>query len=458
MPSEFELAINQICEEKGLKKEEIIETIGQALAAAYKKDYAAKGQNVKAEFDPKTGKCRVFDLKDVVKNEEKLEKPKRQIVLKEAKKIKKDAKVDDIITTEVTPKEIHFGRIAAQTAKQVLAQRIREAEKNMVFDTFKKKEGLVVNTNVQRLERQIVFVDLGITSGILLPREQIFRERYRLGQRLKVYINEVKITSRGPEVYISRTHPEIVRELFKQEVPEIANGAVEIKSVAREAGSRTKIAVMAKKEEIDPIGACIGQRGVRVQTVIAELGGEKIDVIQWNEDPAKFIASALAPAKILSVKINKKEKKAKVEVREDQLSLAIGREGQNVRLAVRLAGWNIDIIKGEKKKPEEKKEKKKEKEQEVKKEEEKKDKKEEKPKTKKAEETKEVKITKEKSEIEKKEPKEIKESKEKTERRTKTKKVRKVKKEVKKAAVKKEEKKAETEKEKEKEETKKAEK
>jgi N utilization substance protein A len=367
MPSEFELAIDQICEEKGLKKEEVIETIGQALAAAYKKDYAARGQNVKAEFDPKTGACRVFDLKDVVENEEKMEKPKRQIILTEAKKIKKDAKAGDVITTEVTPKEIHFGRIAAQTAKQVLAQRIREAEKNMIYDTFKKKEGQVLNVTVQRLERNVIFVDLGTTSGILLPQDQIFRERYRLGQRLKVYLREAKLSARGAEIYVSRTSQEIVKKLFEQEVPEISNGSVEIKAVAREAGSRSKIAVLAKKEEVDPIGACIGQRGVRVQTVIAELGGEKIDVIEWSDDPVKFITHALSPAKILSVKIKKKEKKAEVAVREDQLSLAIGREGQNVRLAVKLTGWNIDIIKGgktgapakagekkEKEKPEEK--------------------------------------------------------------------------------------------------------
>lgn len=358
MSSEFELAIDQICEEKGLKKEEVIETIGQALAAAYKKDYGAKGQNIKAKFDPKTGQCKVFDLKEVVENEEKMEKPKKQITLAEAKKIKKDAKVGDIITREVTPKEIHFGRIAAQTAKQVLAQRIREAEKNMIFETFKKKEGQVLNVTVQRLERNVVFVDLGTATGILTPSDQIFRERYRLGQRLKVYLREVKLTSKGPEIYVSRTSPEIVKKLFEQEVPEISSGAVEIKAVAREAGSRSKIAVVARKEKIDPIGACIGQRGARVQTVIAELGGEKIDVIEWFDDPAKFIINALAPAKVLSVKINKKEKKAEVEVREDQLSLAIGREGQNVRLAVKLTGWNIDIIKEVKKKPETKKEEK----------------------------------------------------------------------------------------------------
>lgn len=347
MPTEFELAIEQICEEKGLKKEEIFETINVAMAAAYKKDYGAKGQNIKAEFDPKTGRCRVFDLKDVVKSEEEKKKPKRELTLKEAKKIKKDVKVGDVITTEVTPKEISFGRIAAQTAKQVIAQRLREAEKNMILSTFEKKVGQVVNTTVQRLERQAVFVDLGITSGVMPPLEQIFRERYYLGQRLKVYIKEVKATLRGPEILVSRTHPEIVKRLFEQEVPEIANKVVEIKAVSREAGSRSKIAVLSKKEEVDPIGATVGQRGVRVQTVISELGGEKIDIILYDPDPKKFITNALAPAKIVAVKIKEKEKKAEVAVREDQLSLAIGREGQNVRLAVKLTGWNIDIIKAE---------------------------------------------------------------------------------------------------------------
>lgn len=345
MLSEFELAVDQICEEKGLKKEEVAETINAAIAAAFRKDYGMKGQNIVAEFDMKTGRSKIFDIKEVVKNEEEMKKPQREILLKDAKKIKKGIKVSETITNEVTPKEIHFGRIAAQTAKQVIVQRIREAEKNMVFNTFKGKEGKVVSGTIQRMEFRTVYVDLGPTIGVMPSMEQVYRERYHIGQRLKVYVKEVRVTPHGPEVCVSRAHPEIVRVLFESEVPEIANNTVEIKGIAREAGSRTKIAVMAKKKEIDPVGACVGQRGVRVQTVISELGGEKIDIIPWVEDTSRFIANTLSPAKIVKVTLRDREKRAEVEVREDQLSLAIGREGQNVRLAVKLSGWNIDILK-----------------------------------------------------------------------------------------------------------------
>lgn len=365
MPTEFELAINQICEEKGIPKEQVIEAIEAALAAAYKKDYGEKGQLVEAKFDPKTGSSKIFEVQKVV---EEIKKPKQEILLANAKKIKKDAKIDDLIKTEVTPAEISFGRIAAQTAKQVIMQKIREAEKDTAYKTFKDKVGTIINGVIQRIEKQIVFVDLGIVSGILLPQEQIQFERFRIGQRIKIYIKEVKKTPKGPEIILSRTHPDIVKKLFELEVPEIAAGSVEIKSIAREAGSRTKIAVFSKKEEIDPIGACVGQRGTRVQTVIAELGGEKIDIIQWDENPVRFITNALAPAKVISIKLDEKEKHAVVEVAENQLSLAIGSEGQNVRLAVKLTGWKIDIVKEEKKaKKEEKKAEKTEKE-EVKKE------------------------------------------------------------------------------------------
>lgn len=360
MLSEFELAVDQICEEKGLKKEEVIETINAAIAAAFRKDYGMKGQNIVAEFDVKTGRSKIFDIKDVVGKEEEIKKPQREILLKDAKKVKKGIKVGETITTEVTPKEIHFGRIAAQTAKQVIVQRIREAEKNMVFNTFKDKEGKVISGTIQRMEFRTIYVDLGPTIGIMPSMEQVYRERYRIGQRLKVYVKEVRVTPHGPEICVSRAHPEIVRVLFESEVPEIANGTVEIKGIAREAGSRTKISVMAKKKEIDPIGACVGQRGVRVQTVISELGGEKIDIIPWVEDTSKFIANTLSPAKVVKVTLRDKEKRAEVEVREDQLSLAIGREGQNVRLAVKLSGWNIDILKeGQKEKATAKKEEKK---------------------------------------------------------------------------------------------------
>lgn len=357
MPTEFESAINQICDEKGLSKEQVILAIEAALAAAYKKDYGEKGQLIEAKFNPKTGGSKIFRVQKVV---EEIKKPKQEILLAEAKKIKKDAKINDLIKTDVTPTEISFGRIAAQTAKQVIMQRIREAEKETAYKTFKDKVGTILNGVVQRIERDTVFIDMGLVSGILPLSEQIQFERFKIGQRTKVYVKEVKKTPKGPEIILSRAHPDIVKKLFELEVPEIAAGLVEIKSIAREAGSRTKIAVFSKKEEIDPIGACVGQRGTRVQTVIAELGGEKIDIIQWDENPVRFITNALAPAKIISIKLNEKEKHAVVEVAEDQLSLAIGKEGQNVRLAVKLTGWKIDIVKEEKKlktkKVEEKKE------------------------------------------------------------------------------------------------------
>lgn len=361
MLNEFELAINQICEEKGIPKEQVKEAMEAAIAAAYKKDYGDKGENIEAEFDLKTGQTKLYKVEEIIDDEEEVEKPKQQLLLKDAKKVKKDAKVGDEIRTEVTPTEISFGRIAAQTAKQVITQKIREAEKDNIYKTYKEKEGELVNGVVQRIEKQTVFVDLGYVSGILPPFEQIKNERYKIGQRVKVYIKEVKKTPRGSEIILSRAEADIVKKLFELEVPEIVAGTVEIKSVAREAGSRTKIAVKSTRDEIDPIGACVGQRGTRVQTIIAELGGEKIDIIEWDENPVRFITNALAPAKIISVKLNEKEKHAVVEVAEDQLSLAIGKEGQNVRLAVKLTDWKIDIAKDEKETEGEKKDKKEEK-------------------------------------------------------------------------------------------------
>lgn len=360
MLNEFELAINQICEEKGIPKDDVKEAMEMAIASAYKKDYGEKGERYESEFDLKTGKSRIFRVEEVVETEEEIEKPQQQILLEEAKKKKKDAKVGDEIKEEVTPDEIEFGRIAAQTAKQVITQKIREAEKETNFKSFKDKEGELINGVVQRIEKSTIFIDLGFISGILPPSEQIRGERYHIGQRLKVFIKEVNKSPRGAEIILSRSEPQIVKKLFELEVPEISAGTVEIKSVAREAGSRSKIAVVTTNDEIDPIGACVGQRGSRVQTIIAELGGEKIDIIEWDDNPVRFITNALAPAKIMSVQINEKEKHALVEVAEDQLSLAIGKEGQNVRLAVKLTNWKIDIIKedGEKVMGENKKEEK----------------------------------------------------------------------------------------------------
>lgn len=277
--------------------------------------------------------------------EEKKERydPKSMIALSEAKKIKPDAEVGDEIRTELFPPAA-YGRMAAQTAKQVIIQRLREAEREMVFREYKGKEGEIVNATVQRVEGRMVLFDLGHTTAIMPPSEQISREQYVPGTRLKVFILSVNASQKGPEVVISRAHPEMVRKLFSLEVPEVNSGSVEIRAVAREAGSRTKIAVLSHQKNIDPVGSCVGQRGTRVQTIISELGGEKIDIIEWSDDPVKFLSNALSPAKVISIKLDASTHTATAEVRDDQLSLAIGRAGQNVRLAAKLTGWKIDIV------------------------------------------------------------------------------------------------------------------
>lgn len=345
MGSEFLTALNEIAEEKGLDKQEVLKMIESSLAAAFRKDYGTKEQNIVVELDSETMGIKVFDVKTVVT--EVLDAQK-EITLEEGIKLKKSAKVGDEIITNITPKTgTNFGRIAAQTAKQVIIQKLREAERNVLFSEYKAKERQLVTGVVQRLEKDTVLVDLGKATGVLFPSEQIKGEQYRIGSRVKVLILHVEPTAKGPKITLSRSHPDVVRRLFEIEVPEIFNGIIEIKAIAREAGSRSKIAVSSNKEGIDPIGACVGQRGTRVQTVMAELGGEKIDIIEWNEDSVKFIANALSPAKILNVELNEEVKEAKVGVMEDQLSLAIGKAGQNVRLAARLSGWKIDIF-GEK--------------------------------------------------------------------------------------------------------------
>jgi len=372
---DFGSAISQICEEKGISKEKVIETIEAALAAAYKKDYGRKGQNIKAIFNEVSGDTKFFLVKEVVdetmrefvdeeaeeKEDKKPEKrfeepmhemdlerlprfnPERDLTLDEAKKIKKGSKIGDIIETELEEKK-DYGRVAAQTAKQVIIQRIREAERDAMYDEYKNREGEVVSGVVQRIEGRNVFIDLGKSVGVLLYGEQVERESYRTGQRVKVYVVKVDAGNKGPGITLSRVRPEMIQKLFELEVPEIFAGTVEIKAIAREAGERTKIAVSSKEEGIDPIGSCVGQKGTRVQAVIDELSGEKIDIILWNDDTSKFISSALSPAKVLGVEINEDNKEAKVKVPEDQLSLAIGKRGQNVRLAAKLTGWKIDII------------------------------------------------------------------------------------------------------------------
>jgi N utilization substance protein A len=380
---EFTSAIMQIAEEKGISREVVIETIEAALAAAYKKDYGKRGQHIRAEFDEVTGDSKFFLVKEVVDEttremplpdgtfpdkaladaddksrtdaeilegeEEKLSRlnPERDLTLEEAKKLNKSAKVGDIIETELETRS-DFGRVAAQTAKQVIIQRIREAERDSMFKEYKEKEGEVINGIVQRIEGRNVYIDLGKSIGVLFPSEQIESEQYRIGQRMKVYLAKVEADPKGPGIVLSRSHPEIIKKLFALEVPEIFSGAVEIKAIAREAGSRTKIAVSSNEEGVDPIGSCVGQKGTRVQAVIDELGGEKIDIIEWNDDAEKFISAALSPAKVLAVTLDEENKIARVLVPEDQLSLAIGKRGQNVRLAAKLTGWKIDVAGDEK--------------------------------------------------------------------------------------------------------------
>src|SRR5258708_3621062 len=345
MNDQLEQALEQIAEEKGISRQDLIAMIEASLAAAFRKDYGEKNQNIVVEFNPETMGTKVFDVKTVVETETEAEEdPQRFVTLETAQGLKKKSKVGDEIRTEITPKTgTSYGRIAAQTAKQVIIQKLREAERNVQFSDFKAKERTLQNGIVQRIEGETILVDLGKGTGVLFPSEQIRGEKYSVGQRIKVLVLHVEPATKGPKITLSRSQPDIVRKLFELEVPEIYNGSVEIKAVAREAGSRSKIAVFSTQEGIDPIGSCVGQKGTRVQTVMAELSGEKIDIIEWSEDPVKFIANALSPAKILNVQLDEENKEAKVGVLEDQLSLAIGKAGQNVRLAARLTVWKIDI-------------------------------------------------------------------------------------------------------------------
>jgi N utilization substance protein A len=338
----FTDAIAQICEEKNISKEVVLETIEAALAAAYKKDFGSKEQEVRVEIESDTGEIVVFVQKEVV---DEVENDMTQMSIVNAVKFKKSAKVGDIVEIKDLPSD--FGRIAAQTAKQVIIQRIREAERDMVFGEYKDKEGEVINGAVQRVEGNNVIVDMGKAVGVLFPNEQIQGERYYVGQRLKFFVVRVEQTNKGPQIVISRSHPGLVKRLFELEVPEVLAGIVEIKAIAREAGQRTKMAVISNQEGVDPVGSCVGQRGVRVQAVMNEIGEEKIDIILWDEDTNTFISNALSPAKVNGIVLNEEDKKAEVSVPEDQLSLAIGRSGQNVRLAAKLTGWNVDIKSGD---------------------------------------------------------------------------------------------------------------
>lgn len=346
----FSLAIDQIVAEKGISKEKVLETIEAALAAAYRKDHGERDQDIRAEFNEEDGNARVYKVMTVVEDELTDEDGEvrdinemAEIRLSDAKKEDAEAEVGKEYVEDVTPDDPNYGRVAAQTAKQVIIQRIREAEREATFDEYKDKEGEIISGIVQRIEGDMVFVDIGRTTGILFPSEQVRGERYRVNQRIRVYVVKVELGGRGPEIALSRSHPGMLRRMFELEVPEIFAGSVEIKGIAREAGERSKIAVWSGEEGVDPVGACIGQRGTRIQTIIAELSGEKIDVIQWDEDAAHYISNALSPARVIAVDIFEEEKRALAHVDEDQLSLAIGKRGQNVRLAAKLAGWRIDI-------------------------------------------------------------------------------------------------------------------
>ncbi len=389
----FTQAIQQIADEKGIARDKIIEAIEMALAAAYKRDYGERGQIIRVTLHPDSGKVAVKQVKIVVdetmiKSEEEVEaeeeererkladfaagkgdreemmrerkrereeedavpagekkvrfNPEKHLMLADAKKIKPDVKPGDEIEF---PLEAHedYGRIAAQTAKQVIIQRIREVEREAVFDEFKGKEGELVSGIIQRIEGRNVFVDIGRAVALLSSEEQIPYERYHSGTRIKALVTLVEKNPKGPGIFLSRSHPRLLRKLFEIEVPEITSGAVEIKSVAREPGSRSKVAVISHESGVDPVGSLVGQKGIRVSTVINELGGEKIDVIEWSEDPSEFIVNSLSPAKVIDVEVDERRRNAKVTVPDEQLSLAIGKGGQNVRLAAKLTGWKIDI-------------------------------------------------------------------------------------------------------------------
>lgn len=341
MNEEFIGALKEIVKEKSISEDLIFTTIEDAMVAAYKKNYAnpnTSAQNVRVSINRDSGEIHVYAQKVVC---DEVYDYVTEISIEEAKEIDPRYEVDDIVELEVTPR--NFGRVAAQLAKQVVTQRIKEAERNIVYNEYKEKEYDIITGTVLRKDKGMVFVSLGKLEGIILPNEQIENEEYNFNEMLKLYIVEVKNGSKGANIHVSRTHPGLVKRLFELEVPEIYEGIVEIKSISREAGSRSKIAVYSHDESVDPMGACVGPKGVRVQNIVNELKNEKIDIIKWSKDPVEFIANSLSPAKVLSVEVDEESKSAKVVVEDNQLSLAIGKEGQNVRLAAKLTNWKIDI-------------------------------------------------------------------------------------------------------------------
>ncbi len=343
--SPFMEALGQLAEERGLPVETVIQTVEAALAAAYRKDYGKPGQIIRAKLNADDiTKTEMFQVFEVVADDAEIEEPERQLTVTEAKK--QDPSLEEGGELVIAlPHHADFGRIAAQTAKQVIIQRIAEAERNMLYDEFKDKEGQVLSGNVQQIEGRDVIINIGRMNAVMLPPDQVHAERYYIGQRLKVYVKGVEETNRGPKVLVSRAHPGLIKGLFTAEVPEIQAETVTIEAIAREPGSRTKIAVAAHQEGLDPVGSCVGQRGIRVQAVLSELGDEKIDIILWDDDAKQLIMNALSPAGVDDIELDEATKTARIHVPHDQVSLAIGRSGQNVRLASKLTGWNLDIVK-----------------------------------------------------------------------------------------------------------------
>ena len=337
MSAELLHALEQLEREKGINKDILVEAIEQALISAYKRSFGS-AQNVEVVIDRTTGDVRVFTHKTIVGE---VKDPATELSIEQAKRFGADFEIGDIVEVEVTPRK--FGRIAAQTAKQVVMQRIREAERGIIYDEFSSKEEDIVSGIISRFDRKNVIIDLGRAEAILPPAEQTPGEKYNVHDRIKVYVINVKKTNKNPQIYVSRTHPGLVKRLLELEVPEIADGTVEIKNIAREAGSRTKIAIHSRNENVDPVGACVGQKGSRIRAIVDELKGEMIDVIKWSSNPEEFIASSLSPAKVVQVDLDEENKVARVIVPDFQLSLAIGKEGQNARLAAKLTGWKIDI-------------------------------------------------------------------------------------------------------------------
>ncbi len=338
MNKEFFEALEELSVEKGINKEYLLDAIESALVTAYKKNFNSQ-ENVKIVIDEEKASIKVYSLKEVV---EEVFDPAIEISVEAAQNYKRRAEIGDIVEVEITPKD--FGRISAQTAKQVIIQKIREAEREIVFSEYADRQGEIVSGLVQRVDKNVMIVDLGKIEGIMTANEQVEGEEYKVNDKIKAYVLEVQKNSKGvPQMLISRTHPGFVKRLFELEIPEIYEGLIEIKNIVREAGSRTKIAVYSKDMNIDPVGSCVGPRGIRIQNILNELKNEKIDVVEWSEDPVQYIASALSPATVLAVDINQDEMTSKVVVPDNQLSLAIGKDGQNARLSAKLTGWKIDI-------------------------------------------------------------------------------------------------------------------